>query len=51
VSLRVNSYARLLAMASIQDPRISDLCRSIIRGQQSEIDQMKDILRDLESRS
>jgi len=37
--------------ASIQDPRISDLCRTIIRGQQSEIDQMKDILRDLESRS
>ncbi len=30
--------------ASIQDPEIQELCRTIISGQQSEIDQMKGIL-------
>lgn len=30
--------------ASIQDPRIKELCRTIISGQQSEINQMKTML-------
>ena len=34
--------------ASIRDPEIADLCRNIISSQQSEIDQMKAILKRLE---
>lgn len=30
--------------ATIQDPRIKELCRTIIAGQKSEIEQMKAIL-------
>jgi uncharacterized protein (DUF305 family) len=30
----------------IQDPRIRDLCRTIISGQQKEIDQMRAMLDD-----
>jgi uncharacterized protein (DUF305 family) len=37
--------------APIEDKRIRDLCGTIIRGQQSEIDQMNAILRDLSARS
>jgi uncharacterized protein (DUF305 family) len=33
--------------ASIQDPEIKELCRGIIEGQQSEIDQMNNILNRL----
>jgi hypothetical protein len=40
----------MCAEAPIQDTRIRDLCRTIIRGQQSEIDQMKAILRDTDAR-
>lgn len=36
--------------ASIQDPEIRELCRGIIDGQQSEIDQMKAIINRLESK-
>lgn len=32
---------------SLQDPEIKDLCKSIISGQQSEINQMKAMLREL----
>jgi DUF305 family protein family protein len=35
--------------ASIQDAEINELCKEIISGQQSEIDQMKSILNRLES--
>lgn len=34
--------------ASIQDAEIQELCRTIISGQQEEIDQMKAKLRQLE---
>ena len=34
--------------ASIQDPQIQKLCGDIVRGQQAEIDQMKQKLRDLQ---
>jgi peptidoglycan biosynthesis protein MviN/MurJ (putative lipid II flippase) len=34
--------------ASIQDPEIQDLCKTIIASQQSEIDQMKGILQRLD---
>jgi hypothetical protein len=37
--------------APVEDRRIRDLCATIIRGQQSEIDQMNAILRDLDARS
>ncbi len=33
--------------ASIPDPEIKDLCKSIISGQQSEINQMKTKLQEL----
>jgi uncharacterized protein (DUF305 family) len=36
--------------ASIEDPEIKELCRTIILGQQAEIDQMKAKLRELERR-
>lgn len=34
--------------ANLQDPEIKELCKSIISGQQAEIDQMKAKLRELE---
>jgi len=34
--------------APIEDPRITELCRTIIGGQQAEIDQMRSLLRELE---
>jgi uncharacterized protein (DUF305 family) len=33
--------------ASLQDPRIRELCKTIVKGQQEEIDQMRDMLADL----
>jgi uncharacterized protein (DUF305 family) len=35
--------------ANLQDPEIKDLCKSIISGQQEEINQMKAKLEDLEN--
>ena len=35
--------------ASIQDPRIKDLCKTIISGQRSEIDQMRALLQEKSS--
>jgi uncharacterized protein (DUF305 family) len=37
--------------ASIQDPRIAELCRRIVAGQQAEIDQMRAILDQIEGRA
>lgn len=34
--------------ASIQDPQIQSLCAEIVRGQQAEIDQMKERLSELQ---
>lgn len=34
--------------ANLQDPEIKDLCKFIISGQQEEINQMKEILKELE---
>ena len=36
--------------ATLTDPELVRLCGDIVRGQQREIDQMKDILRRLETR-
>lgn len=38
----------MCAKAPIQDAQIKELCRTIMSGQQAEIDQMKTMLRELE---